>query len=69
MAMRAAGVTTTALRTSAGRAFGFAFWVAAPADEAVATAKPVTMVSETDAAAMRRRREDVVEEDDVMHRP
>lgn len=69
MAMRAAGVKTAALRTSAGRAFGFALSAAAPADEAVATVKPVTMVSETAAAAMRRRREDVAEEVDVMHRP
>lgn len=65
-AMRAKGVTTAALRTRARRAFGFALCGAALADEAVATAKPVTMVSET-AAAAKRRRADVVEEVEVMH--
>ena len=65
MAMRGAGVTTTALRTSAGRAFVFAL-VAALADEAVAAAKPVTMVSETAATARRRRTGVAVEVVDVM---
>ena len=66
IAMRAAGVATTALRASAGRVAIFALRGAALADDAVATANPATMVSES-AVAARRRRAGVVTEEVVMH--
>ncbi len=65
IATRATGVTTAALRAIAGRAF--ALRGAAVAEEAVATAKPATTVTESAAAAKRRRAGVAAVEEVVMH--